>query len=163
MILVDNKLQVAKLRLAFVVTFATGLFFIFFGLFSNNTGFENLMSLILGVALILIFLFLIMLKPEYIYIAIQKNSKLIVRNYTAFPLFRKYKAFEIPLNSIYDFEVSKSLMGKKRSIQISVKTKNKIGKYPWLSLSAVSKNDLNKTIESLNKLLPTDRRNKAKF
>jgi hypothetical protein len=30
MILVDNKLQVAKLRLAFVVTFATGLFFIFF-------------------------------------------------------------------------------------------------------------------------------------
>ncbi len=163
MILIDNKLQVAKLRLAFVVTFATGLFFIFFGMFSNNTGFENLISLIIGVTLILIFIFLVLLKPEYIYIAIQKNSKIIVRNYTAFPLFRKYKAFEIPVNSIYDFEVNNSLLGRKRSIRILVKTKNKIGKYPWLSLSAVSKNDLNKTIESLNKLLPADRRNKVKF
>ena len=34
----------------------------------------------------------IMIKPEYIFIKIEKNSKLIVRNYTAFPLFRKYKA-----------------------------------------------------------------------
>jgi hypothetical protein len=163
MILVDNKLQVAKLRLAFVVTFATGLFFIFFGLFSNNTGFENLISLIIGIILLLIFSFLLILKPEYIYITIQKNSKLIVRNYTAFPLFRKYKAFEVPINSVHSFEINKSLMGKRRFIRILVKTKNKVGKYPWLSLSAVSINDINKTIESLNKLLPADRRNRSKF
>ncbi len=160
MILIDNKLQVAKLRLAFVVTFATGLFFIFFGFFSNNTSSENMISLIIGAILLLVFSFLVVIKPEYVYISVQKNSKIIIRNYTAFPLFRKYKAFEVPVNSVHGFEINQGFLGKKRFIRILVKTKNQVGKYPWLSLSAVSKNDINKTIETLNKMLPADKRNK---
>lgn len=163
MILVDNKLQVAKLRLAFVVTFATGLIFFFLGLYSNNAGVENTISLILGIILLFVFFLLLFVKPEYVYMSIQKNSKLLVRNYTAFPFFRKYKAFEVPLNAVHSFEFSKSFFGKRRSVRILVKTKKSVGKYPWLSLSAVSKNEINKMTESLNKLVPADKKNKTKF
>jgi len=163
MILVDNKLQVAKLRLAYLVSFATGLFFLFFALFSKNTTFENTISLIAGIVLLLVFSFMLIIKPEYVFITIEKNNKLIVRNYTAFPLFRKYKAFEVPVKSIHGFELSKSFFSQKKFIRILVKTKNRIGKYPWLSLSAVPTKDINVIIESLNKLLPSDKRNKVKF
>ena len=163
MILVDNKLQVAKLRLAYVVTFTTGLFFVFFALFSKNTAFENLISLIAGIVLLSIFFFLLIIKPEYVFISIEKNSKIVVRNYTAFPLFRKFKAFEVPVKAIHGLELNKGLFGLKKFMRILVKTKNQVGRYPWLSLSAVSKKDIGIMIQSLNKLLPADKRNTDKF
>jgi len=163
MTLVDNKLSVAKYRLAYIVTFVTGLGFIFFAEFSNNPIKENKFSLILGIVLLLIFFLMLLIKPEYVYFSIEKNSKLLVRNYNAFPLFRKYKAFEIPLNNIHDFEIKQELFGLKKSIRILVKSKNKVGKYPWQSLSAVPSKNINQIIDALNKLLPPDMRKKTRF
>lgn len=163
MILVDNKLQVAKYRLAFVVTFVIGLFFLFFALFSKSQITENLVYLIIGLVLLAVFLFMVLLKPEYVYLSIEKNSKIVVRNYTAFPVFRKYKAFEIPLKAIHDFEINKTFFGLRRFIRFTVKTQKQIGKYPWLSLSAAPKKDILKIIEALNKMVPTDKRKKADF
>lgn len=158
MILVDNKLKVAKYRLAYIVTFPIGILFFIFALYSNSPAKENVVSLAIGSLLLFIFVFMLIIDPQYIYISIVKNNKIIVRNYTAFPLFRNYKAFEIPINTFYDFEIQKQLGGLKKAFRITVASKKKIGKYPWISLSAVSKNEINTIISSLNKLVPADRR-----
>lgn len=158
MILADNKLPVAKYRLAYIVTFATGLGLVLFAEFSNSPIKENLFSLILGILLLAAFVIMLLIKPEYVYFALEKNTKLVVRNYNAFPLFRKYKAFEIPINIIQDYEIKTEFLGLKKVIRIVVKTKNKVGKYPWISISAVSKKEIKATLTTLNKLIPSDKR-----
>ncbi|MDF1549860.1 MAG: hypothetical protein P1P88_18680, partial [Bacteroidales bacterium] len=120
MILADNKLPVAKYRLAYIVTFATGLGLVLFAEFSNSPIKENLFSLILGILLLATFIIMLLIKPEYVYFALEKNTKLVVRNYNAFPLFRKYKAFEIPINIIQDYEIKTELLGLKKVIRIIV-------------------------------------------
>ena len=57
MILVDNKLQIAKLRLTYIVTLTVGVIFLLYGLFSNNFGTEKTISVIVGVVLILVFVY----------------------------------------------------------------------------------------------------------
>lgn len=152
--LIDNKLQIAKLRLAYMVSFFLGNLFLVFAFFSDNNGFvNNTVGLVIAIVLLCVFLFLLIIKPEYIFIQISKKNSIIVRTYSAFPMFRKYKSFEIPLNTIIGLERKKNNFYPKPYFRFVVKTKKSIGKYPWLSLSAVPKKDFNRMITYLNKSL----------
>jgi hypothetical protein len=153
MILVDNKLQVAKIRLSYIVSIVTGSILIIYSIFSSYGAEGKWLSLILGLTCIGIFLYLLIIKPEYTYFAIENNNKLVVRNYVAFPIFRKYKAFEVPLSVIYDYEIKKAFFDQIIFIRILVKKNNKIGKYPWISLSISPEKDLKKLYQTLDKLL----------
>jgi hypothetical protein len=160
MIIVDNKLQIAKIRLAYIFTIMASSSLLVYSFFSKTYTDGKLISFIIGIIMFIIFLFLLLIKPEYIYFSIENNNKIIIKNYTAFPLFRKYKAFEIPISSIYDYEIKKVFLDQLIFMRISVKSKNKIGKYPWLSLSSLSKKELKRLIETLDKILPAEKRKK---
>jgi hypothetical protein len=162
MILVDNKIEVAKLRLFYIVSIITGSILIIYSSFSASGTEGKILSLFLGVICYIIFLYLLIIKPEYTYFAIENNSKLLVRNYAAFPVFRKYKAFEVSLSSIYDYELKKALFNQIIFIRILVRSQNKIGKYPWISLSAVPQKDLKKLYQTMDKLLQVDKTKKNK-
>jgi hypothetical protein len=158
MILVDNKLKVAKIRLTYILTITAGALLVIYSVFSNHYAEGKLLSLVLGIIFCLAFLYLIIIKPEYIFFSIENNNKLIVRNYTAFPLFRKYKAYEIVLSNIFDYEIKRVFFDQLIFIRILVKKNNNIGKYPWLSLSIVSKDELKKITNSLDKLISLEKR-----
>jgi hypothetical protein len=158
MIIVDNTIPVAKLRLAYVVTIVLGIILIVSPVFINLSKLESVLCSISGAVLLLLFVYLLIIKPQYVYISVENNSKIIVRNYQAFPVFRKYKAFEINITNIQDYELKNSFLNQMKSIRFSVTTKNKIGKYPWISLSAVPKKDIKSLISLLNKILPPKKR-----
>jgi hypothetical protein len=158
MILVDNKLKVAKIRLTYILTISAGALLVIYSIFSNHYAEGKFLSLVVGILLCLVFLYLIIIKPEYIFFSIEDNKKLIVRNYTAFPLFRKYKAYEIILSNIFDYEIKKAFFNQLIFIRILVKKNNKIGNYPWLSLSIVSKTELKKITDNLDKLIALEKR-----
>jgi hypothetical protein len=162
MIITDNKMRVAKIRLAYIVSITTGTILIIYSLFSSNFSDSKLISMVAGMILYLVFSYLLVIKPEYVYFSVTNNKKLTIRNYTAFPLFRKYKAFEIPLGDIHSYEVKKTFFNQIVFIRLLVRKNNKIGKYPWLSLSAASKGEIDKLTSSLEKLLPAESRNKKK-
>jgi hypothetical protein len=158
MTIVDNKLQVAKIRLAYILTISIATLLILYSLFANSYADGQTISLIIGIILVSIFLYLLIIKPEYLFFSIQNNNKLIVRNYTAFPMFRKYKSYEIQLTTIYDYEIKKAFFNQLIFIRILVKKNNQIGNYPWLSLSALPRKDLKKLTESLDKLISIEKR-----
>jgi hypothetical protein len=158
MTIVDNKLQVAKIRLAYILTISIGILLIIYSLFANSYVDGKILSLVIGIVSCVVFLYLLIIKPEYIFLSVQDNNKLIVRNYTAFPMFRKYKSYEIWLSEIYDYEIKKAFFDQLIFIRIHVKKNNKTGIYPWLSLSALPKADIKKLTDNLNKLLSNERR-----
>ncbi len=158
MIIVDNKIQVAKIKLAYIVTFLMGIFLVISSHFIGLTEVETHVCIISGVVLLITFIYLLLIKPQYVYFSVESNSKIIVRNYQALPVFRKYKAFEIKIENIKDYELKSSFFNQVKQIRFLVSTKNKIGKYPWICLSALPKKDINSLIVFLNKILPVEKR-----
>ena len=138
MLIVNNQLQVAKIKLTYIISLFLGLGLIIPVFVVRNVTAEHAFMLGLGILLLFYFIFLIVTKPEYIYMA-ENKGKLHIKNYPARPILRKYKAFEISLNSLSHFEIRKSFFGKKVDLTIWIKTKKGTGNYPPLSLSALSK------------------------
>jgi hypothetical protein len=158
MVIVDNRLQVAQIRLAYILSVSIATLLVLYSLFANSYADGQTLSLIFGIVLSMVFLYLLIIKPEYVYFAIQNNNKLIVRNYTAFPMFRKYKSYEIQLSTLYDYEIKRAFFNRLIFIRIIVKKNNQTGNYPWLSLSALPNKDLKKLTESLDKLVSLEKR-----
>ncbi len=148
MTLIDNRLQVAKIRLGYIVSFFLAvLFFVFtFSRFINTT----VSWIAAGVAL-LVFVYFLLIKPEYIYVYIKNNKKLIIRTYNAFPLFRQYKSYELDLANFVGIETKKNLFSSRPFIRFLVKSKKSVGVYPWLSLSVVPKQEYNRFATYINK------------
>lgn len=149
MIVVNNQLQVAKIKLAFILSFFLGI-----GLFipifvTRYVTIDHYIMFALAIVLSVSFIYLNLIKPEYVYLAEVKGS-LQIKNYPARPILRQYKAYEIKLSSIHHFEIHRSIFNKKITLTIWVKTKKGTGNYPPLSLSAISKNELLKLTKYLN-------------
>jgi len=159
MIVVDNRLQVAKIKLAYMVTLPVGLLLIFSSHFISSSESEALVCIILGSLLVFTFIFLLIIKPQYLYFSAENSGKIIIRTYHAFPAFRKYKAFEMNAAGLQDYEIRTSFFGFLKSIRFSVLSNQKIGKYPWISLSAVSKKEFTALKVFLDKLLKTSKQN----
>ncbi len=158
MILIDNRLQVAKIRLAYIVSLAISVMFLAFS-FSRFA--DKQLGLIVAGIILLIFVYLLIIKPEYVFIQIVKNSKLIVRTYHAFPMFRQYKAYEVALNSLIAVETKKNPFSSKPFFRLAVRNKKAVGKYPWLSLSIVSKRDFNKFADYINRNVKVEKKVKT--
>jgi hypothetical protein len=160
MIIADNKIQVAKLRLAYIVTLSMGILLLVSSFLFRLTIQEKTLGIVLGAILLLVLIYMLIIKPDYIYIAVENNAKLIVRTYSSFPLFRKYKAFEIAINDFQDIELNYLFFKQIKKIRFSISKNNKVGKYPWLNLSAISNKEIKLIHDKLNKILPAGKRKK---
>jgi len=148
--IVNNQLQVAKIKLAYVISLIVGVFSLVFAFSSSYFTFENYIMLFFAVFLFIFFIYLIIIKPEYVYFAEIKN-KIIIKNYPARPIFRNYKAYEINFDALYDYKIQKSFFDKRIELVLTVKTKKGKGNYPPMSLSALSNNELDKLSKFLFK------------
>ncbi|MEN8119589.1 MAG: hypothetical protein ABFS35_04555 [Bacteroidota bacterium] len=140
MVIVNNQLKVAKIKLAYIICLFLGIGFLIPLFVSRNITIEHYIMFIVAIILIVYVIYLVLIKPEYIYIADLKGS-LQIKNYPARPILRQYKAFEINLSSLHHFEIHRSIFNQKIMLTIWIKTKKGVGNYPPLSLSALSKND----------------------
>ncbi len=140
MVVVNNQLQVAKIKLAYILSFFLGIGFLIPLFVVEYVSAEEYVLFAIGVLLIILFIYLLLIKPEYLYLAEVKGS-LQIKNYPARPILRQYKAYEIKLNTLHHFEIHRSVFNKKVDLTIWIKTKKGVGNYPSLSLSALSKNE----------------------
>ena len=150
MVIINNQLQVAKNKLAFILSFFAGIGFLIPLFVVNFVSSEHYVMFAFGILLILFVIYLFLIEPEYIYFAEIKGN-LQIKNYPARPILRKYKAYEIKLNSLHHFEIKRSVFNKKVSIVLWVKTKKGVGNFPPLSLSALTKNEQLKLTKYLSK------------
>ncbi len=149
MIIVNNQLKIAKLKMAYILTFFIGLGLIIPVFVVRHITVEHMIMAVLGIISFLYFLYLVLISPYYIYMAESKGS-LQIKIYPARPVLRQYKAFEIKLNTLSHFEIRKSFMGQKVYLTLWVKTKKGTGNYPPISLSALSKAEQNKVSKYLS-------------
>ncbi len=148
MILIDNRLQVAKIRLGYIVSLTMAVVFF---IFTFSTVVDTRISWVAVVITLACFVFMLLMKPEYVYIQVKNSKKLIIRTYHAFPMFRKYKSYEVSLSNFVRIESKKNVFSSKPFIRFIVKSKKSEGSYPWLSFSVVPKQDYNRFRTYFNK------------
>ncbi len=107
-------------------------------------GFER----IVWIALVLIVWLLLVLfqnarRPCYIYFE-DRDDRIIIRYYPLRIINQKKHSIEIPKNDFIRFETENFFFRKFEKLIIYRKFKKGIGKYPPISLSAVSKSDIMK-------------------
>jgi hypothetical protein len=146
---IENKLQSAKVRLGYImvlfaIAFSAG-YWIFAELPVQQYNF-----LIVAIALAFIYGVMFNLKLFYFYLS-DGGNKIIIRFFNVHPFLGKYKSIEIPRNSIKDYEIEESIFKFKRDLIISIKTTKGIGKYPPISISALTKKEQRDLEEWLKK------------
>ncbi|MCF6242041.1 MAG: hypothetical protein L3J74_11930 [Bacteroidales bacterium] len=157
MVIVNNQLKVAKIKMAYILSFLVGIGMIIPIFVVRAVTFEHLIMSVLGIGLFLYFIYLLISEPQYIYME-EAKGKLQIKTYPARPVLRQYKAFEINLNTLSHFELRKSFLGLKSSLTLWIQTKKGSGAYPPLSLSALSKAEQQK----ISKYLSSKSINRAK-
>jgi len=148
---VDNRLNTAKLKIYYMIMLAVIFSFSAYYLFENERNlFFKSMPFIIGI-LALIYAVLLIRKSNYFYFEYIGN-KITIRYYTAHPFLRNYKAIEIQKAYFHDYEIQKSLLGLRKSIQITIKTPKGIFKYPPLSISLLNSDQYKNLISILTEL-----------
>jgi hypothetical protein len=90
---------------------------------------------------------------DYNFISISEdNGKLVIKYYSLMLLTGKHKTIEIPFQSFERYKLKKTVFGLKISLILYQKVKNQSAKYPSLSLSALSKEEIIKLITGLDVL-----------
>ncbi|MCF6367114.1 MAG: hypothetical protein L3J35_13065 [Bacteroidales bacterium] len=116
--------------------------------------FESLKSLFYPISIGIIatvYITLLLRQSNYFFIEYLGN-KIIVRYYTAHPIFRKYKSFEIPRAYFFDYKIEDVFFGLKKTVQFTIKTPKGKFNYPPLSISLLSKQQMNDLIKMLDEL-----------
>jgi len=147
---IDIRLKTGQLKLAFVILLALSLGLITYSAIEKIE--KNLITFIIGIVLFLVYLFLLLKKLHYFYYNDDKN-KVIIRFYQAHPLIRTFKAFEIPKNIIKGYEIKETLLGLRKSLIINVENNRKSGEYPPVSISLLSKKEIETLEKALNSLI----------
>ncbi len=156
---IDNRLLTGQLKMAFIILFTTIVILTCYAAFEGQSFWEHYYILGLVVALVLVFIYLLTRRMYYFYFNDEKTS-LIIRYYAAFPLFRKYKAVEIPFKEIDNYEIVKSVMGLQEDLIIHRKTVKGIFKYPKISISALTEKEKEDLRQSFKQMFIYYRKNK---
>lgn len=145
---VDNRLRTAKLKIMYILMFIVMTALFIYAYFEHLD--NPIYPISIGIIAV-VYIILLLRKSNYFFIEYVGN-KIIVRYYTAHPIFRRYKAFEIPRVSFFDYKIKSSLMGFVRSVQFTVKTPKGKFNYPPLSISLLSKQQMQDLIKMLDEL-----------
>lgn len=107
--------------------------------------------LIIAIALIYIIINVVnYLKVPY-FVSYNDQGEMIVMRYYQLSLFTNKKhSIEIPKNQFIKFELQNFLFGTQQKIILYQHFRNRVAKYPAISLSAVDKEDREKIIGSLS-------------
>lgn len=89
------------------------------------------------------------IKKKYNYIFLSDDfAKITIRFYPLVMIGRKYKAYEIPIDNFYKYEIIES--GFVKQLILSQRKNGRVAQYPPISISALSENELNFMKNMLN-------------
>ena len=145
---VDNKLQTAKLKIGYSIMLA------FMVSLSIYYTFEKLKGLIIPFIVLatgLTYIILLLRKSNYFFLEYIGN-KITVKYYTAHPIFRKYRVFEVPKSYLEGYVIKKKLFGFLETIQFTVNTPKGKFKYPPLSIALLSVEQKHELIRILKEI-----------
>ena len=80
------------------------------------------------------------------------GGKIIIKYYSLRPFMQKRRTVEIPKGTLFRFEFKKSMFGQKKSLILFQMIKNKVAKYPEISLSALNSVEIGRIKGSLKSL-----------
>ncbi|MFO7934750.1 MAG: hypothetical protein R6U78_11790 [Bacteroidales bacterium] len=152
---VDNqrntyRIWLSRLIMAIVFTLAI-IVIIFLPWFESRHLGINKYHVIIAIALIYIVINVVnyLKVPYYVYYSDQ--GEMIVMRYYQMSLFTNRKhSIEIPKKQFIKFELEPFLLGTQQRIILYQHFRNRVAKYPPISLSAVDKEDRQKIIDSLS-------------
>lgn len=82
----------------------------------------------------------------------ESEEKIILRYYPLHPFHHKFKSIEIPKKSLSHFDLNQKLFGLRPEVTLYQQTDRGLAKYPKVSISALSKSDKVKMIDSLTRI-----------
>lgn len=135
---IENTLRTAKIKMLYVALLglAAGLLVYYIW----NPDYSSTLK-VLAISIIPLCLtvygLLLYIKLDYFFID-ARTSKIKIKFYSANPLFRRYRAFEITKPSFVDYKIEKSFIGLKKSLTLTAKTKKGSFINPVLSISLLS-------------------------
>ena len=153
---IDNKLNAGKIRLAYLsIPF---LFVLFLAVSLSLEWFDGFKYLFIVAGLFFLIIFFIRsFHFKYVKFFYEKG-KLNFKFHGLGPLGKEFKIIELSVNKFYKFEIEYSFFDLKRNIILYQKLKGKIAKYPPISLSAMSRKDIDEMQIFLNKVLLVQRK-----
>jgi hypothetical protein len=101
------------------------------------------------------FIFLHLLKPSYIELLISE-SEIQVNYYSVATAIKSYQSIVIDRNDFNGYEIKNKYKGLQKQLILTVKSKLGLADYPPISVSILSKRELNQVIIVLSKM--TDNR-----
>jgi hypothetical protein len=152
---VDNqrntyRLWISRLVMAIIFTLVI-IVILFVPWFGDREMWLSKYHVIVAIALVYIIINLVnYLKIPY-YVSYNDSGDMIVFRYYQMSLFTSKKhSIEIPKKQFIKYELQPFLFGTQQKIILYQNFRNKIAKYPPISLSAVDKEDRQKIIDSLS-------------
>ena len=120
--------------------------------FENPLGTLTKYHLIMAIALVYIIISLVnFLKVPY-FVYYSDHGEMIVMRYYSLSIFNHQKhSIEIPKKQFVKFEVQQFFLGSQQRIILYRHFRNKVAKYPPISLSAVNREDREMIFNSLSK------------
>jgi len=79
-----------------------------------------------------------------------QEGKFIIRYYSLRPFMQKHQSIEIIQNTFVKYEIISKAAGLKKYLILYQRVRNKIAKYPPLSITALTIDELNSILASLN-------------
>ncbi len=153
---IDIKRTVIKTqlrRLIVVVCFILVLLIVLIGVNEKYTvlGMNKYQwAMIIGLLYFLSIVFESILDLNYIYYS-DRDEHIIFRYFSMSILNKKKNSIEIPKNVFAGYQLISSMKGIKKKIILLQKIKDKIAKYPPVSISSLNKRQFKQLIDSLDK------------
>lgn len=137
----ENKLTTGKYKIVYVVLI--GLISALTAYFFFEPHSPNAEKIVLGIISLLVcaYIFLLILKPDFVYIS-DTDNKITIRYYSSHPFFRKYKAFEIPKRYVSKFLIKKSFMGIRKDLILTATGPKGIVTFPAVSITGLNKSEV---------------------
>lgn len=157
---VDNQRNTYRIwlsRLVMTIVFTLVIIlFIFVPWFDNPDSQLNKYHFIIFIALIYIIINIINLLKRPYFVSYSDHGEMIVMRYYPMSMFTSRKhSIEIPKKQFVKFELQPFLFGTQHKLILVQNFRNKVAKYPPISLSAVDKKDQERIIQSLSKYTTT--------
>jgi hypothetical protein len=89
----------------------------------------------------------------YLEIKVENNSTLIIKHYNLFPLWRKFKVFQIPVKRFEKYKIRKYFLGIFSFIYLYEESRKGVARYPGIGASAIPNSQQKRLIALLNNLI----------
>ncbi len=143
---IDNFKRAAVLTVILGVLLITAIVLFIFGFIEY---YYRKIYFTLAAISFLAYLIILLRRMHYFAMELDKGF-LIIRFYNPHPFVSNYRQIKIKTDELYDYQIKKGLFGQ--DLIIKIKQGNRIGKYPPVSITALTREQKKNLIQILNEL-----------